>query len=224
MAIHLVNRTHYDTQLLKDVFTFAARKIKVKGVVAVCITETKYDTCYATTYRGFPPPHWKKRGRPLPKSYVKFRIPKPKLFPKYHTLTEEELKTVSKPFNLLHVALHEMSHVLDDRTPKLFVQQWHEVGGNVVSYAGRKMDDFGSVRKMRYGRRIAHDKRPCEIMAENRAYDTCQDSISRKRMLELNNAVLAEAERLKACPATKSTKPTSGSPKRKRKYRSRRRS
>jgi hypothetical protein len=220
MPIYLVNKTHYDSKLLKDVFTFAARKMKVKGVVAVCVTETKYNSCYGTAYKGSPPRQWKRRGKPLPRAYVRFRIPKPEMFPKYHNLTEEDLIKVRKPFNLLHVALHEMSHIFDDRKPFSFLPRRCEVDNNIVSYFGRPMDESGSPHRHR--KRIAHDKRPCEVMAENRVYDVCQNSSNRKRILELNNVVLEEAEGLRKCRATKSTKPTTNSPKRKRKCESRR--
>ena len=62
----------------------------------------------------------------------------------------------------LELALHEFSHILDFRTGK--------------------HDD---TPRNRAGRRIAHDKRPCELRADDRVYNTLEAKRNRERVDEL---------------------------------------
>jgi len=164
-VIRLYNHAGVDDEPIRAVLTFAASRIGVIGDVAVKVTPNQHvDGRYGgIAYSGFPyisylqdKPRAKWGGRMVRTPCGHIEI----AFPwKDAAASKWEIETAQR---FLHTALHEMSHVRDYRE-----HGWEPT------------------QRTTNGRRIAHDKRPCELRAENRVYDALQDGWAKRRGDEL---------------------------------------
>ncbi len=152
MAIKLFNHTAYDDRLLKRLLTFAARVVGVKDEVVVKVTAARKSPS-GVFYRGFPFYYFlRKRMSNIPLSWrrlvgkksgwVCIRITSPDNIQEGHHWRND----MSAAFCFLETAAHEMAHVLQHRGGLAFAE-----------------------RRTASGRRIAHDRRPIELDADNRA-------------------------------------------------------
>lgn len=165
--IRLYNHTRIPDRPMRDVLTWAAHKIGVRGDVFVKVTVGTRLRAGAHAATGFPylgflrgsgsreGSNGKLMGRHS--GYIVCSLPTPENAKPYELDAAEWF---------LRVALHEMSHVHDIR---------EGIHNQLVRMEQRS---FGK-------RRMAHDSRPCELRAENRVYDALQDSWAKRRADEL---------------------------------------
>ena len=163
--IRLYNHTGIDDKPIRGVLTFAASRIGVVGDVAVKVTPNRLvDGHYSGVAQGgFPyisylqdKPRAKWGGRMANTPTGYIEIALP------GKQVAESKQEIEAGQQFLHTALHEMSHVLDYR------EHFYEREPRTAN-----------------GRRLAHDKRPCELRAENRVYDALQGGWAKRRADEL---------------------------------------
>lgn len=158
--ILLFNRTRCADQVIKDVLAFAARRVGVKGDTPVKVSTGRYNT-EGVAYNSFPYLWYMKGGR----RYKTKRTS--------HLIGNVGYITMSVPMGIdplavaesfMRVALHEMGHIRSYRD-----------------------GTYGKEREptTRTGRRIAHDQRPCEILANNYADDAIATRAHRVQRDEL---------------------------------------
>jgi hypothetical protein len=182
--IHLYNHTQHPDGPIKDILTFAARVMGVKGDVHVKLTRSQYAkpggwAGRTFPYLGFMKGTTNREGRngklvsDLPGFVV---LSLPNKAPNKHNPKTDWL-TACEWF--VHTALHEMAHIFQYRTNRL---------GKLLSA------EKAYARK----RQEAHDKRPVEVDAENLIYDVMQDwqRDLRRQDLAIGLAIAIE-ERLK---------------------------
>jgi len=149
--IHLKNSTKYNNKAILKVLRYAERKIGVEG----------------NTYVGVKPAqHWYGNGLAnwegkydfekfkrieFNCGWIEIRIP---IFIR-KSIGYDELSLAD---SFLSISLHEFAHIKDYRIKKYFNEP-----------------------KTKSGRRIAHDKRPCEVSAYNQVYDARK--LTRKNQL-----------------------------------------
>jgi hypothetical protein len=166
--IRLYNHTSYPDAQIRDILTFAARAVGVKGDVPVRVTRGRRLMSGAEAYNSKPYRRTltSKRGSEdkrilnCPRGWVRMSLPDPKYI-KWcgeHGSTNPALDAAEWFTN---TAIHEMSHIRDYRERR-------EFPSTVVRH-----------------RRIAHDKRPCEILAENRVDEVITDPAKNRRRQEL---------------------------------------
>jgi len=172
--IRLYNHTQVGDKPLRAILTFAASRIGVTGDVAVKVVPKQLieGRFGGMAYSGFAylsylqdRPRAKWGGRMASTPIGHVEI----AFPwKQATESKLEIETAQR---FLHTALHEMSHVRDYRE-----HVWEPTPRTAK------------------GRRITHDKRPCELRAENRVYDALQDRWAKRRSDELIIALAISTE------------------------------
>jgi len=174
--ITLFNRTRHPDAAIKEVVAFAARAIGVKGDVAVKVTRSQCTKPNAVAFRGFPYRGFMKgtsdrKGRngdlvgERP-GYVILSLP-----PREGRTTG--WLDICEWF--MECALHEMAHIRQFRENRYWRLREAE-------------------RRQSPGRRMAHDRRPCEIDAEDRAYEVMQDKKKDRRRQDLVIAMAVALE------------------------------
>ena len=182
--IRLYNHTVYPDRILKDCLTFAARVAGVQGDVPVKVTECvrsvhgsgmAYDALpYRKTLIGKPTTSEDRRVLKCPRGWIEIRIPGRKVIPRYMkhyagTSHEKDSGTwaMSAADWFLDLCIHEMAHIRQYRTG------WDRK---------HNPEFFGRVSRRR---RVAHDKRPCEIDADNAVFDVHENKRQERRRQEL---------------------------------------
>jgi len=163
----LYNHTKYPDQILKDILNFAARCAGVEGDVPVKIThcthlrgggEAHDNKPYLKTLKGRPTTSKDKRTLNCPRGWVGMHLPR--------TLGVTPQASLVAAEWFVDVAIHEMAHVRQYRTFKFYNPAY-----------------YGRVTKG--GRRVAHDKRPCEVDANNTVDATRENRARDRRRQEL---------------------------------------
>ena len=171
--IYLYNHTKHPSAPIKAAVTFAARAIGVKGDVHVKVTRSRSAKPGAWAGQWFP--------------YLGFLKGTSDRSGRNERLMSEEpgyvvLSLPDKAPNdwlgaswwFMECALHEMAHILQFRSHR-----------------------FGALREreaMSPGRRMAHDKRPVEVDADNQVYDALQDRRRNTRAQDLAIALAIAIE------------------------------
>lgn len=159
--IRLYNHTGLPDKPIRTILTFAQARIGVSGAIACKVTANKtVNGPYAgMAFQGFPylaylqdKPNKRWRGRMAKTPTGFMEIGLPW---EAAARNQRELESAAA---FVHTCLHEMSHILDFR-------KWI----------------YDPEPRTPTGRRIAHDKRPCELRAENRVYDVMSVKRRRKR-------------------------------------------
>jgi hypothetical protein len=164
--IRLYNHTSYPDAQIKDILTFAARAVGVKGDVPVRVTRGRRLMSGAEAYNSKPYRRTltSKRGSEdrrilnCPRGWIRMSLPDPEHVKAWYGRANAALDAAEWFTN---TAIHEMSHIRDYRERREFPSA-------VVRH-----------------RRIAHDKRPCEILAENRVDEVITDPAKNRRRQEL---------------------------------------
>jgi hypothetical protein len=173
---------------MKDALTFAAQAIGVRGDVVVKVTSCRHGKGSATAYRSFPYLGFlrgvKRRegmdGKLIGEKpgFVVMSLPDRmrggETYGRKHSWTYDKLDWLDACWWFVRVALHEMAHVLQYRENR---------------YAALR-----SGEKTQAGRRMAHDRRPCELDADNRRNDVVDDRRKGARAQEfaINLAIAIE--------------------------------
>lgn len=160
----LYNHTRYDDAVLRDVLNWAVRAVGVKGDVPVKVNYCIHLRGSGVAHRGFP--YLKTlKGRPTtsrdkrtlncPCGWVEVALPR-----RRRGWLDHSSLDAAEWF--VHLALHEMAHIVDYRQP----------------HTARPDGYWGHQLGTR--RRIAHDRRPCELFAQNLA-DAAVEKTGRER-------------------------------------------
>lgn len=177
--IKLWNHTPVPDKEIRDILSHAARRIGVKGDVAVKVIPARAVNGFLGFARsGWPYVAWmrcrprqtyRKRNSPLVKcgrGYIEMALDCRRA-----VMDRQEIEVAQR---FVRTALHEMSHIRDFR---------------------EGVTDDGPLNARGY--RIAHDRRPCEIRAENRVYDAMQGVVARRRIDELALSLAIALEQTK---------------------------
>jgi hypothetical protein len=180
MPIKLFNKTPYDDEVLQQFLSFAHRAMGLKGTTAVKVTCNQTMHCSGEAHDG-QPYLWhlkpkrvaESRRYTIPKGidygYVVLKIPHPK------ALVPGFVKDIAS--EVLSVALHEFAHVKDYRT-------------NSWTYRSRQFNGTTTPS----GRRVAWNKRPCEISAIDQTDEVLRKIQRNPRREALLNELVAEFE------------------------------
>ena len=174
--IRLYNHTRHPDKPIKDILAFAARVIGVRGDVCVKVTRSLRPRPGAYSNRAFPSLGFmrgtkRRAGRDgiligdLP-GYIVLHLPSSQ----GHSAGWLDICEW-----FAHCALHEMAHIRQFRENRYHLLRQDEA-------------------KRSQGRRMAHDRRPCEIDAENRIYDAMTDNRNDRRRQDLVIALAVAIE------------------------------
>jgi hypothetical protein len=178
--IRLYNHTKHPDGPMRDVLTYAARAIGVKGDVCVKVTRSLCPRPRAYAARGFPYSGfmWGAGDCKGRNSILLGNMPGFVVMSLPNRLTRPGVDWLAACWWFMKTALHEMAHVFQFRE-NIF---W-------------KLEE--AEKRQASGRRQAHDRRPCEIDAENRKDNVLADRRRFARCQELAIA-LADAIEFKA--------------------------
>jgi hypothetical protein len=174
----LYNHTRYPDQALKDVLNFAAQVAGVKGDVPVKVTRARslqpgalahQSFPYLKTLKGKPTTSIDRRILKCPVGWVSISLPDLDCN-RFASMRLYAGYIAARWF--VNVAIHEMAHIRQYRTGQF--REKREADG--ASFGGKLP---GKRRKM------SHDRRPCEIDAENTVDAVRQDAARNRRRLEL---------------------------------------
>jgi hypothetical protein len=157
--IYLKNSTKYSNKAILKVLRYAERKIGVEGNTYI---EVKPAQHYYGS-RGMANRSWKYDFGKFKKiqfgyGWIEIWIP---------TYIRKDIgyDELSLADSFLDISLHELAHVKDYRTGRYFNEP-----------------------KTKSGRRIAHDKRPCEVSSYNQVYDARK--LTRKNQLSKEQKII----------------------------------
>lgn len=174
--VRLYNHTRYDDGVLRSVLNFAARAAGVDGDVPVKVTYCRHlrgggmahdGWPYLKTLKGRPTTSKDKRILQTPIGWVEVHLPRSLTG---HINTKDPPMDAAEWF--VDVAIHEMAHIRQHRS---------------------NMSDAFYGKRFR-SRRVAHDRRPCEIDAYNTVDAVQQNRQRDKRRQELVIALATELE------------------------------
>jgi len=166
--IRLYNHTRHPDGPIRDVLTYAARAIGVEGDVCVKVTRSRHHKAGAFAKRGYPYAGFmrgvdRREGRDGillgdKPGWIIMSLP--------NRLSRPGTDWLESCWWFMQTALHEMGHVIQFRENVFWKLEMAE-------------------KKSRTGRRMAHDRRPCEVDADNRQYDVLNDKRKFNRCQDL---------------------------------------
>jgi hypothetical protein len=172
-VIKLWNHTPIADAPIRSVLTWAACKVGVPGDVCVKVTGNRY---IEGRWSGLAHSSYVRIGYLQGKTIGHWGEKLAKTYGWFEVALDcgtaaRNKREVEYSESFIHTALHEMSHIKD--------------------YRGWTPDNDP---RTTLGRRIAHDKRPSELRAENRVYDITTDKRNKKRIEELTLALAIAIE------------------------------
>lgn len=182
--VRLYNHTRYSDAVLRDVLNWAARVAGVQGDVPVKLTYCTHIRGCGTARNGYPylktlegrPSDTSRRTLNCESGWIHLRIPRKSATAPHNERDGDRYLTAAEWF--VDMAVHEMSHIRQYRV-------------DALGYMRRGPEFFG---RREGKKRMAHDRRPCELDAQNTVDELRDNRAKDKRRQDLAIALAIELE------------------------------